>query len=285
MCARSTRSCRRSRRPATACSCRTCAATARRVSATPPLRAWRSRRPSVRTSSTSPTRLRLPRFARAGLRLGRPRRRHRGGAPSGPRARDGADWRLHRSEHRQPAAAGGAGNGASALVSGTTSTPTAGAPGSRPIAARSAAICGRRGRRTGASATTPTTGPRPRSTTRISWTWSSTRTGIASATRPARRASRTVEARLATRPQIQAPSITLYGADDGIARPLVESPPGRACGVREAGRASSRARRRPFHAARASRGGVLGAARTPGGRRLIGGSSEGSRRPVHPSDR
>jgi pimeloyl-ACP methyl ester carboxylesterase len=34
-----------------------------------------------------------------------------------------------------------------------------------------------------------------------------------------------VEARLATRPQIQAPSITLYGADDGIARPPAESPP------------------------------------------------------------
>jgi pimeloyl-ACP methyl ester carboxylesterase len=34
-----------------------------------------------------------------------------------------------------------------------------------------------------------------------------------------------VEARLATRPRIQAPSITLYGADDGIARPAVESPP------------------------------------------------------------
>ena len=34
-----------------------------------------------------------------------------------------------------------------------------------------------------------------------------------------------VEARLATRPKIQAPSITLYGADDGIARPAVESPP------------------------------------------------------------
>ena len=34
-----------------------------------------------------------------------------------------------------------------------------------------------------------------------------------------------VEARLATRPRIQAPSITLYGAEDGIARPPVESPP------------------------------------------------------------
>jgi pimeloyl-ACP methyl ester carboxylesterase len=34
-----------------------------------------------------------------------------------------------------------------------------------------------------------------------------------------------VEARLAARPRIQAPSITLYGADDGIARPAVESPP------------------------------------------------------------
>jgi len=34
-----------------------------------------------------------------------------------------------------------------------------------------------------------------------------------------------VEARLATRPKIQAPSITLYGADDGIARPPLESPP------------------------------------------------------------
>jgi pimeloyl-ACP methyl ester carboxylesterase len=34
-----------------------------------------------------------------------------------------------------------------------------------------------------------------------------------------------VEARLATRPKIQAPSITLYGADDGIARPPAESPP------------------------------------------------------------
>src|SRR6188768_3435897 len=34
-----------------------------------------------------------------------------------------------------------------------------------------------------------------------------------------------VEARLATRPRIQAPSITLYGADDGIVRPAMESPP------------------------------------------------------------
>jgi pimeloyl-ACP methyl ester carboxylesterase len=34
-----------------------------------------------------------------------------------------------------------------------------------------------------------------------------------------------VEARLATRPKIQAPSITLYGAEDGIARPPAESPP------------------------------------------------------------
>jgi pimeloyl-ACP methyl ester carboxylesterase len=34
-----------------------------------------------------------------------------------------------------------------------------------------------------------------------------------------------VEARLATRPRIQAPSITLYGAEDGIARPPVDSPP------------------------------------------------------------
>jgi len=34
-----------------------------------------------------------------------------------------------------------------------------------------------------------------------------------------------VEAKLAQRPKIQAPSITLYGADDGIRRPPVESPP------------------------------------------------------------
>jgi pimeloyl-ACP methyl ester carboxylesterase len=34
-----------------------------------------------------------------------------------------------------------------------------------------------------------------------------------------------IEARLATRPPIQAPSITLYGAEDGIARPPEESPP------------------------------------------------------------
>ena len=34
-----------------------------------------------------------------------------------------------------------------------------------------------------------------------------------------------VEARLATRPKIHAPSITLYGAEDGIARPSAESPP------------------------------------------------------------
>ena len=34
-----------------------------------------------------------------------------------------------------------------------------------------------------------------------------------------------VEARLATRPKIHAPSITLYGAEDGIARPPAESPP------------------------------------------------------------
>jgi pimeloyl-ACP methyl ester carboxylesterase len=34
-----------------------------------------------------------------------------------------------------------------------------------------------------------------------------------------------VEARLATRPKIVAPSITLYGAEDGIGRPPLESPP------------------------------------------------------------
>jgi len=34
-----------------------------------------------------------------------------------------------------------------------------------------------------------------------------------------------VEQQLAKRPKIQCPSITLYGADDGIARPPVESPP------------------------------------------------------------
>jgi pimeloyl-ACP methyl ester carboxylesterase len=34
-----------------------------------------------------------------------------------------------------------------------------------------------------------------------------------------------IEARLAMRPKIHAPSITLYGAEDGIARPPAESPP------------------------------------------------------------
>jgi pimeloyl-ACP methyl ester carboxylesterase len=34
-----------------------------------------------------------------------------------------------------------------------------------------------------------------------------------------------VEAKLATRPKIQAPSITLYGGEDGIARPAAEVPP------------------------------------------------------------
>jgi pimeloyl-ACP methyl ester carboxylesterase len=34
-----------------------------------------------------------------------------------------------------------------------------------------------------------------------------------------------VEQQLAKRPGIQCPSITLYGADDGIARPPVEPPP------------------------------------------------------------
>jgi len=34
-----------------------------------------------------------------------------------------------------------------------------------------------------------------------------------------------VEARLATRPKIAAPSITLYGGDDGIVRPATEPPP------------------------------------------------------------
>jgi len=34
-----------------------------------------------------------------------------------------------------------------------------------------------------------------------------------------------IEARLAMRPPIAAPSITLYGADDGIVRPSIESPP------------------------------------------------------------
>jgi len=35
-----------------------------------------------------------------------------------------------------------------------------------------------------------------------------------------------MEKQLAARPKIQAPSITLYGSEDGIARPPVESPPG-----------------------------------------------------------
>jgi pimeloyl-ACP methyl ester carboxylesterase len=34
-----------------------------------------------------------------------------------------------------------------------------------------------------------------------------------------------IEATLATRPKIVAPSITLYGGDDGIGRPPLESPP------------------------------------------------------------
>lgn len=34
-----------------------------------------------------------------------------------------------------------------------------------------------------------------------------------------------IEAQLAKRPRIQDPSITLYGAEDGIARPPAESPP------------------------------------------------------------
>ena len=34
-----------------------------------------------------------------------------------------------------------------------------------------------------------------------------------------------METRLAARPQIEAPSITLYGADDGVARPSTEPPP------------------------------------------------------------
>jgi pimeloyl-ACP methyl ester carboxylesterase len=34
-----------------------------------------------------------------------------------------------------------------------------------------------------------------------------------------------MEEQLAQRPKIQAPSITLYGADDGIGRPAAESPP------------------------------------------------------------
>jgi pimeloyl-ACP methyl ester carboxylesterase len=34
-----------------------------------------------------------------------------------------------------------------------------------------------------------------------------------------------IEARLAARPKIQAPSITLYGAEDGVTRPPIESPP------------------------------------------------------------
>jgi pimeloyl-ACP methyl ester carboxylesterase len=34
-----------------------------------------------------------------------------------------------------------------------------------------------------------------------------------------------IEATLATRPKIQAPSITLYGGDDGIRTPSVEPPP------------------------------------------------------------
>ncbi|MBI4471410.1 MAG: alpha/beta hydrolase, partial [Acidobacteria bacterium] len=34
-----------------------------------------------------------------------------------------------------------------------------------------------------------------------------------------------IEEKLAGRPKIEAPSITLYGADDGLARPAVDSPP------------------------------------------------------------
>ena len=35
---------------------------------------------------------------------------------------------------------------------------------------------------------------------------------------------REMERRLAERPKIQAPTITLYGADDGLGRPAAESP-------------------------------------------------------------
>ena len=104
--------------------------------------------------------LRLPRFARGRLRLGRPCRGHRRRAASRSRARDGADRRLHRAEHgqrrsRPPRPRTSTGSGIS-----TTSTPNGAVPACRPTAARSAAICGRCGRRAGISATRPTTARR-----------------------------------------------------------------------------------------------------------------------------
>ena len=42
---------------------------------------------------------------------------------------------------------------------------------------------------------------------------------------PGEQRFKAIEQQLAKRPKIQCPSITLYGADDGIARPPVESPP------------------------------------------------------------
>ena len=70
------------------------------------------------------------------------------------------------------------------IDSGTsiTSRPGAGAPGSPPIAPIYAACYGSFGRRPGPSMTRAMPGPRRRSTTRISSTWSSTRIGIAWAT-------------------------------------------------------------------------------------------------------
>ena len=101
---------------------------------------------------------------------------------------------------------------------------------------------------TGASATTPTTVPRPHSTIRISWTWSSTRTGIASGTRPARRASRRSKPGWPRGRESRR-------LDHALRRrrrdrhPCVRVTAGRACGVRETGRAPRRPRRRPLHAA------------------------------------
>ena len=69
------------------------------------------------------------------------------------------------------------------------STPSAAAGVSSRTGARSAGSCGTNGRRAGALMTPPSTAPRDRSRTRISWRSSSTPTAIGTAMRPARHAS------------------------------------------------------------------------------------------------
>ena len=102
------------------------------------------------------------------LRLGRPGRLRGRGAVAGARARPGHRQRLQHPEHRGFGEAGGAGAGASLLVS--ILFPHRARPRrarAEPPRAR-AATSGRSGRRTGRSTTPPTRTAPPRSTIPIS---------------------------------------------------------------------------------------------------------------------